>query len=48
MSKQRLILGLLLVAGTSLAYSVLKDFYLDYRCRKNIEGLTEQAETTPQ
>ena len=47
-SKQRLIIELLVVAGTPLAYSILKDFYLDYRWHKIIEGLMEQDETAPQ
>jgi hypothetical protein len=48
MRKQRLIVGMLLVAVTPLAYSILKDFYLDYRWLKIIEELTEQDEAGPQ
>jgi hypothetical protein len=48
MRKQRLIVVVLLVAGTPLAYSLLKDFYLHYSWRKILEELTERDGAGPQ
>jgi hypothetical protein len=48
MRKQRLIVVVLLIAGTTFAYSILKDFCLEYRWRRIIEELTEQDWGGPQ